>query len=203
MTRILIVSEGDHEMGKGGEEGALPILAQRLAGVDFEYDHLEVRDRRVRSHRMRGVHPHEYQKRIMLWIRHAQRSDYDGLILVIDQDGKPDRQKGVDEAQVENPFELPRAIGLAIHSFDAWMLADELALSHALNTSVDTQQDPESNRDPKLDCHALRDSSPVDLGLTELYRGIARKLRLEHVESRCPKGFAVFADRLRTWFRGE
>lgn len=46
----------------------------------------------------------------------------------------------------------PRALGMAIRSFDAWMLADDGVLTLVLGKPIDTQPSPEKNRDPKEAC---------------------------------------------------
>ena len=52
-------------------------------------------------------------------------------------------------------WHLPRALGLAIKSFDAWVLADEVAMSTIVGHTVDRQRDMESLRDPKLICKGI------------------------------------------------
>ena len=129
----------------------------------------------------------------MSWIRRAENEKYDAIVIVVDQDNAPDRRKGLDAAQADNRLSLPRAIGLAVKSFDAWMLADEVAISAAIGKTVHKQKKPEDHKDPKdtmrgivTDCDAM----------TDLYAKIADQANIEMLCKSCPKGFAPFHDRL-------
>jgi hypothetical protein len=86
--------------------------------------------------------------------------------------------------------------GVAICTFDAWMLADEQALRIALATAVQRQKSPEMIKDPKRICQALRNQSRF-AGLPDLYAAVADAIDVETLIDRCPKGFAPFAQRAR------
>jgi hypothetical protein len=77
------------------------------------------------------------------------------LILLIDEDGRSERIREISDAQDYHQSQLARAMGVAIRMFDAWMLADEEALTEVLGYTVNTQPDPETIGHPKQVCADL------------------------------------------------
>lgn len=139
-----------------------------------------------------------YERRALGWIRYAERTGYDAIIFVIDQDGDLERQPQLDKVQGDQRTEFRRALGVAIKTFDAWMLADETALSAGLVRQIQPQPDPETLADPKSVCRSLCAAGEEPAArLTELYSAIAQAVRIEALERRCPKGFVPFANRVR------
>jgi hypothetical protein len=138
-----------------------------------------------------------YFKRALRWALEARKRGFDALILVIDEDHRPERITEVAEAQDDLTVEAPRALGVAIHTFDAWMLADQQALSLVLGTQVATQPNPEAIGDAKTRCHELMNGSNCQHSQSELYAQIARSLSITRLQERCPNGFGVFAERVR------
>ncbi len=194
--RILIVSEGVHELGDDCLDGALVTLSRRLLGQNVIVNRERVRSPRVRQHTQPG-RGGRYKKRALGWIRLAEREDYDAIILVIDQDGDEERKQQFDRAQEDRRLSLPRALGVAIKTFDAWMLADEQALSEVLETHIDPLPNPESEGDPKGKCESLRNGARSHLSPRDMYAAIAERTAMEKLEYRCPNGFAPFARRVR------
>lgn len=190
--RVLLVSEGKHE-----ESGALEALVRRTVPKIDQCAFARVSDRRVQIQPGKGG---GLYKRVLQWVLEARRSGFDALVLVIDEDGYRERIRQLDQAQAEvaSTFHFPRAIGIAIRSFDAWILADERALSDALVCSIQRQPSPEDNRDPKADCQFIRDSCPTEISIRDLYAKVALCVDLRCLSDRCPKGFGVFAARLRS-----
>lgn len=190
--RVLIVGEGKHERG-----GALESIVRRLspqADLEFENDRLANCDIHASHGKGSG-----YYKKAVRWMLEAKKRDFDGCVLVVDEDGKPERRSDIDSAQ-ESPLGIRcRALGVAVRQFDAWMLADERALTQVLGGTVQRQRAPEEISDPKRACEQLRDASESGLGLSEMYAGVADAADLALVAERCPHGFAPFADRLRTF----
>jgi hypothetical protein len=115
--KILLVGEGRHELA-----GALPALVQRFTSTDIQYDLDRVSRNDIHAHHGRGG---GYFKKALRWIREAEKRGYDALILLIDEDNRPERTREIDDAQDHSTVTaLPRALGVAIRTFDAWMLAD-------------------------------------------------------------------------------
>ncbi len=200
--RALLVSEGKHEEGAlsasvaGHErEGALMNLIAHLSnnGIHCEFERVS----NPRVHRHPGKGP-RYFRRALGWLREAERRHFNALIFVIDRDGEKKRVKEIGDAQASrDSSSLPRAMGVAIEKFDAWMLADETALSKVLNYTVSRQPDPESMANPKEVCRRLLDESDEELDQTTMYARVAEEARIELIEERCPRGFKPFADRVR------
>jgi hypothetical protein len=188
--RVLVVCEGIHE-----NTGALGALICRLNGhvTALDYDRVQNTPRRIHG---RGG---GYFKRAIGWLMEAERRGYDALVLLIDQDGYDDRIAEFDRAQEHlDQSRLSRALGVAIQTFDAWMLADAKALSQVLGTTIDTQRAPEDIGDPKSRMIQLARDAGKPAGLREVYAAIAAAVRIEELESRCRNGFVPFAERVRT-----
>jgi len=161
-------------------------------GTEFSCTRRKVSDRVVQQVAFHGKSAN-YEKRLLLWLRYAEREGFNGLVLVVDEDGEADRRKGINKAQSHTKFStLPRAFGLAVRSFDAWMLADEQALTHVLEKTIDCSRDPEEIPDPKNDCKTLLDTQSQPFSQTDFYTKIAEVADLDKIARRCPKGFASF-----------
>jgi hypothetical protein len=92
---------------------------------------------------------------------------------------------------------LPRAIGIAVRTFDAWFLADHAALSQVLGTDIQMQSDPERLKDPKSACQGFTSRTSYEWRLRDVYSMTAAIADLELMKQRCPIGFAVFAGRVK------
>ena len=200
--RILVISEGKHELGRAREvnaSGALIQLVERVLGPlllpeSLQIEHRDSRSCGVVTQKDRETGGPNYKGKAMSWIRYAQNQQiFDAVVIVVDQDNAPDRRKGFDAAQADNRWILPRAIGLAVKSFDAWMLADERAISKAIGRTVQTQKTPEDHKDPK---DAMRIIVANSDAMTDVYASIAKEVNLDTLCTRCPKGFKPFRDRL-------
>jgi hypothetical protein len=187
--RVLLVSEGLHEL-----HGALKALVERLTENSVTCECKRVSDRGLK--RMRGKGEKLF-KRAIRWMRDAKADGYDALILVVDQDGDRNRQKLFDAAQEDQSVPIKRALGIAVRSFDAWMLADEQSLSKVVGRIIQRGPDPEGIFDPKSVCEDLRRLHCSDRSLAEFYADIASTANPAIIEDRCRAGFAPFADRVR------
>ncbi len=186
--KVLLVSEGKHE-----ECGALETFVRRIAKEFESYTWDKVSRNDIHTHRGKGQ---GFFKRAVRWILEAKKRDYDALVLVIDEDGNPERISELDQAQREEAATagFSRCLGIAIRSFDAWMLADEKAIAAVLGHVVPAQGAPEENRHPKEDCAKLLGGR---FSQADFYARIAASVNVQLLESRCPKGFGMFAERLR------
>jgi hypothetical protein len=154
-----------------------------------------IRDSRVGALHGKG---RGYFKRALRWMRQATRDGFDALVLLIDEDGDPDRIGQIAEAQEHwSMSDIPRALGVAIRTFDAWFLADEQAITAVLGGPVQRQPDPEREQTPKDRCRSLVDNAGSGVALRDLYRELSEQIDLTKLEARCPRGFAPFAARVR------
>lgn len=187
--QALIVSEGAHESG-----GALEALVTRLATSELrcEPDRLARRD--IHAHHGKG---RGFFKRAVRWLREARKRGFDALIVVVDEDGHSERVREMAEAQAYENVSLRRALGVAIRTFDAWMLADESALTTVLRYQVPRQADPEKHGNPKQVCADLLLHGRDGMTQTEMYAAVATRTDIGTLEQRCPRGFAPFAKRVR------
>ncbi len=187
--KALIVCEGRHE-----SEGALTALIRRLAGPKLEYETDRVSRQDIHAHHGKG---NGYKKRAIRWLLEAQKRGFDALIFLIDQDHCPERRQQINEAQEQELGVARRALGVAVQTFDAWMLADEKTLTKTLNYSVSRQSDPETISEPKIVVAELLAGSAVCLSQHEIYRAIMETADISLLTERCPLGFAPFAERVR------
>lgn len=199
--RVLVVSEGEHEQG-----GALENLLRRLGGEEAKFVFDCVRRDDIHAHHGKGP---GYIKRALRWLKEAKRREMDALILLVDQDNPEYRRsEQIQEAQEYcNPkvpaFNLPRAMGVAIRMFDAWMLADEKALTEVLGYTVAKQRNPETIGKPKTVCARLLENSKSQMAQREMYAEIARRIDIDILSSRCPMGFGPFARHVQQMFGQE
>lgn len=184
--RVLLVGEGKHELA-----GSLETLVRRLLPSDIEC----VTDRIARS----DIHVHRgkgsgYEKKALRWMMEADRRGFDAIVLVIDEDDRAERCEEMDRAQGTSLVLIPRALGVAIRTFDAWMLADQKPWTKVTGKAIDQFPMPESLQRPKDD--AERIASGFGKPLSDVYRAVAADLDFDVLAKRCPKGFAPFASRL-------
>ncbi len=193
--KILLVAEGKHEL-----YDALENLVRRI----MQRDDLEFDTDRVSSNDIHAVHGkgQGFFKRSIRWLLDAKKRGYDAIVLVIDEDGKPERSIQINDAQADKrATAFPCAFGVAIKTFDAWMLADEQALTQVLEIPVQRQRNPEAIQDPKGICAALLDNSTNNITQTAMYAAVAKVAHLEIVKERCPDGFQPFAQRIENLAR--
>ncbi len=187
--KLLLVSEGKHELS-----GALETLVRSLSQYELAIDHAKVSQGKTHAHHGKG---RGYFKRAVRWLLEARKRGYDAMVLVIDEDSYSERAKEIAEAQQYAAVDFRRAFGVAIRTFDAWMLADEHTLTSVLGRPVDRQPEPEKLKDPKGVCAELRDASKGNLAQSEMYAQIAEFIEFPVLEERCPRGFAPFAAHVR------
>ncbi len=193
--RVLVVSEGKHE-----QAGALENLLKKLGGAGAEFDLDRVSNPSI--HAIHGL-GRGYFKRALRWLREAEKRGADALILLIDQDGQGERTRQIEDGQNSVLSQLPRAMGVAIRTFDAWMLADERALTEVLGCVVPRQPGPETIRDPKSICAGLLANGQNQMAQREMYAEIARRVDIDILSARCPTGFRPFAGYVRQVFEQE
>lgn len=150
-----------------------------------------------------AIHAHHgagrgFYKRAVRWMRHAEISGYDAVVLLVDEDGRHERRDEINAAQEEQRVtRVSRALGVAIRTFDAWMLADEQALTRALNHPVSRQPEPESIIHPQEVCRQLLEVCSSKSSQAEMYTVVALSADLSVLSERCRLGFAPFAERVQ------
>ena len=198
--RVLIVSEGEHELGTPAEPDccALCELIRRLLPPEPE---VSIETRRIRDFRnhVHGKGSGLFKKLIHI-LQQAQRQGFDALCLLIDQDEQKSRRNDINLAQQYQQVTIPRALGLAVQTFDAWFLADHQVLGEVLGQRIPLQPCPEQLRNPKAEIQAFLQRTNVSESQRRLYHRIAERLDLSKLATQCPDGFAPFAERVKDLF---
>ena len=200
--KVLLVAEGEHE-----RFGALENLVRRLGGNDASFTPARASDNSVQGVHGEGKGEGGHTKRALAWLRKAWKDHYDALIYLIDDDDKRHEKRNDQIRKAQEFRELdvpashkPRAMGVAIKMFDAWMLADEEALTEVLGCSITKQRDPETIDEPKKECTRLLANGANKMAQREMYEKVALRLDIKVLTKRCPKGFKPFAERVRKMF---
>ena len=190
--RVLVVSEGKHELS-----GALENLLKRLGGISasLEFD-------RVSNNKIHAVHGRGqgYFKRAVRWLKEAEERGTNALILLIDEDGRSESIREIMVTQDYQQSQLARAMGVAIRMFDAWMLADEKALTEVLGYNVNKQPNPETVANPKQVCADLLADSDKCISQSEMYARVSCNINTDILCDRCQSGFKPFATHVRKIF---
>jgi len=191
--RVLVVAEGKHELS-----GALENFLKRLGGDNAVFESDQVSNKNIHAVHGKGS---GYFKRAFRWLIEAETRGVDALILLIDEDGKAERVKQIQEAQDSSLSQFPRAMGVAIRTFDAWMLADEKALTEALGYNINKQANPETIHNPKQVCEKLLEDSQIQMQQREMYKRVSCKINIDILCDRCQSGFRPFAANVRNVFQ--
>ena len=191
--RVLVVAEGKHELS-----GALESLLKRLGGDNAVFEFDRVSNKNIHAFHGKGK---GYLKRVFRWLKEAEKKGVDAIILLIDEDGKRERIEQIQEAQDSLLSQLPRAMGVAIRMFDAWMLADEKALTEVLGDNINRQSNPETIRKPKQVCAELLADSHIQISQSEMYAKVSCKINIDILCDRCQSGFKPFATYVRNIFK--
>jgi hypothetical protein len=191
--KVLVVSEGKHE-----QSGALENLLVKLGAVRETLEFDRVSNRTIHAFHGKG---RGYFKRALCWLKEAKEREANALILLIDEDGRSERITEIRDAQDYHDSQLARAMGVAIRTFDAWMLADETALSKVLGNTVDRQPNPETIRDPKETCAGLLKDRDKQISQSQMYAEVSGKIDIDVLCDRCQRGFKPFAARVKSVFQ--
>ncbi len=142
--KVLICCEGAHE-----KSGALQTLIEKVLGraIDADYDP----PTRLLQQAGKGG---KLFKKALGYALAAERRGCDGVVFLVDHDDGPDGKDRVEQLVRAQDYlslavAVKRAFGVPVVTFDAWMVADEVAMSKALGTTVDRSPDPEDIADAK------------------------------------------------------
>ena len=202
--KIRFVGEGVSDIGGNGWVGVVPILTDKVLAAKLgEQPIFEIETKLLpRFHQKRG-----YPAKAKLAITEAHRQDCAGVAIVVDRDGHRDRLKLLRQGREEAAAEVPisAAVGVAVETMEAWLLADEQAIGKVTGEVVERRQDPESlsgrrgsSNHPKDRLNALlsRDSEENRTNQERL-KLIAEETDVSEIEKRCPQGFGPYADEVR------
>jgi len=130
VKKVLAFVEGVSESGGTRERdrvGAVGVLIQRVLGSDVEVEFDKVSN--VDHRGVGGPFGRIAKKAIACMIR-ARGKNFDAAVFLVDLDktANSDRINQLDRAQDNLAPNIPRAFGVAIMEFEAWLLADEVAI---------------------------------------------------------------------------
>jgi hypothetical protein len=207
---VWILGDGAHEVAKvddemkamGIEKPALTMLVHRMLGEPAGVDYVSCRFKeavgRLQEFPGKG---NGLQKRLKLCLARARKMNYDAVVLVQDRD-----RKSVNEAF--KPLEDVReavsplgsspgcALGLAIETFDAWMICDPEAIEHAGGDKNQHHPSPENlDKTERTDQHPKEWAANAFGGKSGLhipYAKVAKVICLDTLRKACSGGFAPF-----------
>jgi hypothetical protein len=204
--RILVYCEGKNEHGRCWDKehigmdhpGALPKLVNKLLPDTTDWHFCCRPWQKVKAPRGKGA---LLARKTMVAMQRGRLDEFDAVVIVMDRDRKKSRltdltagrEKGSND--VSSPF-VPCAIGVAVETFDAWMIVDGNAVNEAEGDGSNTHGDPES-LDGKEDSgnHPKAWAKRIfGDALTGAYTAVAQHVDVTMLQQRCPKGFGAFAD---------
>ncbi|MFP4435407.1 MAG: hypothetical protein ACLFTN_13165, partial [Phycisphaerae bacterium] len=206
VKRILIYCEGKNEHGGCWDEervgmdhpGALPRLVNRLLPEAADWSFCCKPWKNVKAPQGKGP---LLARKTMVAMTRGGLDGFDAVVVVMDRDRVRSRLNdlatGRDDSSsdISSPF-VPCAVGVAVETFDAWMIVDGGAAKCAGAEGANTHGEPE-----KLTGKEKSGNHPKDRaedifggGLTEAYSAVAPSVDLDMLRERCPNGFGAFAD---------
>lgn len=204
--RILVLGDGpnelDREWGELTASGRLPPLPQlihRLLGEPGGLRYEARLFRRVEHARGKG---HAPEKKTKAAIFMAKQMGYHALAIVRDKDRQDlavkltpiAKLRGQMAGDLSNP---PCAVGCAIETFDAWMIADGKAIGKAGGDAGRSHPAPENLKGEENTGKHPKDRAREVFApgsLTAAYAVVAQHVDLDLLEKLCPQGFAPFAE---------
>jgi hypothetical protein len=223
--RVAFLSEGATEVGFAPgaraeepwhEEFLLKTLVERILGVEGRIESLD----RTLLPLLRGNQPARLCREGARFIRRCALFGAEAVVIVIDRDRTPPRkrwrelseQRDVLRTDRARPLAIPVAIGVAVETIEAWLLADEVGLCDVLD--IPRPKEPMGSPE-KLDgapgepTHPkyvlnqyLRRDTKQGRGFLGQVAAIARRMDLDVVARQCPEGFGRFRDDVTREFSG-
>ena len=205
---VLVLGEGRHELGSeldsplhADKLPALPRLIHRLLSEPRNVSYTCQAFKTVRAIHGRG---RKFAKKTTVAVRRAKQEGFAAIAIVIDRDRRPDRERigALQEGRtaVDGPSYPPCALGVAVETFDAWMIADGTAVGAAGGDSTRSHPSPE-----EMDGKEGTDRHPKDRAVSlfgagnlgDSYASAASNVDLELLARHCSRGFKPFADEVR------
>jgi Domain of unknown function (DUF4276) len=199
--------------GEPDRKGAVTILVRRLLEEKLgrEVKEWEMESKPLPRVNRRSPTLSGYEHKVRDAIIDARISGCTAVVVVVDRDGtRPGMRLTAladGRAHAERDGEAlagKTAIGVAVETVEAWLLADEAALNAALDPDPPavTTPSPEqldgparTETHPKTCLRQLLDRSRREVSWP--YDEIAERVRLDLLAARCPEGFAPFADEVK------
>lgn len=209
---IEVIGEGETDLGPPSDaaerpdQGVVPILLRKMCGDPTT---LRVKRRRLAFLQERS---RSLERKVKFAKRQAFYNRSSGVVFVVDTEGDdPAKHLGkLQSGRDESLPDFPAAVGVAHPCIEAWLLADAGAIVRAmgLGNAPPLPERPEELPAPRRD----RGNNPkmVLAGCAGVARSvgakhsskIAEEIRdLDAIRSRCPLGFAPFAEEVESRIR--
>lgn len=213
MGHILFVGEGVTDVGaeggpsavqttaprdgsdEGRPRGVIPILVLRVLACARCQPSLRLA---AKSRFLRRMHGRGFARKVKAAMVDAVRDRAIAVVVVADRGGERNRKrleemkKGRDDA-AQDGINVPAALGLAVEELEAWLLADETAISATTGmTLAGALPDPESDNNPKSTLSRLYSQATARKDRWRLHEAIADGIDLDSLARRCPRGFSPF-----------
>jgi hypothetical protein len=131
-------------------------------------------------------------RQLLTWPLPESRPDI--AVVLVDRDGDRERERFLLQT-IEDMQTLPvRVIGVAAEEFEAWLIADHVALGAVIGSTIDMTQDPESMKPGEAKAF-LASCLVAHADPAEARRQLARSLDLGTIARRC-NSLRVLKDRL-------
>ncbi len=121
------------------------------------------------------------------------------LVVVVadnDRSSRNHRKRQLNESMDLHPsLKEVTIIGIAVQALEAWLLADEKAMSTACGRDIRTQPNPETIDDPKNLLRSLVQIKTLSIPHPQLLSKIAHALRIDFVRTKSDS-FNIFCDDL-------
>jgi hypothetical protein len=195
--------------GEPDRKGAVTILVRRLLEEKFgrPIQEWEIESKALPRVNRRSPTLSGYEYKVRDAIVEARISGCSAVVVVVDRDGsKPGERMaalsaGRDQAKRDGEALAEKtALGVAVETVEAWLLADEVALNRALDLHPPAATTPspelldgakQTEKHPKTQFHTLLRRKRREVSWP--YDAVAEHVRLEVLTARCPEGFAPFA----------
>lgn len=215
--RVAFLSEGATELAlaRGARESEawrhdflVKILVERILGVEGRIEPFE--DASLPF--LLGSQAGKLCRQGARLVRACARLGAEAAVIVVDNDRRSPRQRWRALRQQrenlrsdrERPLGLPLAIGVAVETIEAWLLADEVTLcdvlriprpSEPMGSPENLDGEPGQPNHPKwvLNQYLSRDTRP-GRGFLDQVAAIGRGMDLDAVARQCPEGFGRFRD---------
>lgn len=206
--RVAIFGDGESELGpKAGWQQpcaapnlpALPCLVHRLAEAPEDAVYVPGLFKPA-QHAHRSGQQSRMSRKLARALAGACRKGYSAMVVLVDRD-TPENAGRIAEMRagresVRPEYYLPCAVGEAVYSLDAWILADADAIAKAGGAANELPAKPEGLPAEESKRLATR-AFPAADNMTDAYSVVAREANLDVLERRCPQGFAPFAAEVR------
>jgi hypothetical protein len=207
---IEVYGEGKTDVGHDPSpqrptRGVVPILLSTLCGKPSR-----MRVKRYGMPFMQGRG--KLAQKVRFAKRQARLNRSAGVTFVVDSEGDlKGRSRDLERGRRMEPGEFPMAVGVAHPCIESWLLADPMAIRRALDLpgNPPVPDEPESlpaprqdrRNNPKTALAATIGGSTRELSVAEKEKITAAMNDMDLLRTRCPQGFAAFADEVQAHIR--